>query len=176
MKTIGKETALAELKKLKDDFRRRIVDGYEHKAKECDSCETFGACCLDAHFVNVHITELEAESIGRVLDRLAPVRRAAVHARIDDAIETYGLTIESDTFSKTFACPLFEKGSGCLVHSEGKPLACINHACYEQSEDLPPDELMEGAESKIERLNSRVFRRPARWLQLPLAIREIDLS
>jgi hypothetical protein len=171
MKTLGKETSLAELKKRKDDFREKISAGYEHKAKDCGSCETFGACCLDAHFVNVHITELEAEAIGRVLESLPPIRRAAVKTRIDDAIETYRLTTTGDTFSTTFACPLFEKTNGCLVHDEGKPLACINHACYENKEYLPPDELMEEAMETVERLNARTFRRPAKWLPLPLALR-----
>ena len=172
MKTLGKERALAELKKRKDDFREKIAAEYETNAKDCGSCETFGACCLDAHFVNVHVTKLEAEAVVRVLDRLPPVRQAAVRARIDDAIETCQLTATGDTFSRTFACPLFEKTSGCLVHHEAKPLACINHACYERREDLPPDELLEEAERSVENLNVRTYRRPAKWLPLPLAISE----
>jgi hypothetical protein len=171
MKTVGKEAALAKLNKLKEAFRDRIAI-YEKKAKNCDSCETFGACCVDAHFVNVHVTELEAEAINRVLSELPMIRKYAVEARIDHAIETFELRADGDTFAKTFACPLFEKTSGCLVHIKGKPLACINHACYARREDLPPDGLMEEAASRLERLNEKTFRRPAKWLPLPLALRD----
>jgi hypothetical protein len=171
MKTIGQEAALAALKRLKDDFRVEIASGYEHRAKSCDTCETFGACCLDEHFVNVHITELEAVAIVRALEALSPIKKQAVLLRVEDAIEAYELIAEGDTFSKTFACPLFEKESGCLVHTEGKPLACINHACYERKEDVPPDKILEAAEGKVERLNSRFYRRPTKWLPLPIAIR-----
>ena len=91
--------------------------------------------------------------------------------RIDEAISKYDLSSEGDTFSKTYACPLFEKGTGCLVHHEGKPLPCIAHACYENKNDLPPDELTAEQEGLVGKLNELTYRKPANWLPLPLAIK-----
>ena len=34
------------------------------------ACPTKGACCLDAHFVNVHISKLEAAAIVKTLENL----------------------------------------------------------------------------------------------------------
>ena len=75
-------------------------------------------------------------------------------------------------FAQTYACPLFEKGTGCLVHHEGKPLPCIQHACYDNKEDLPPDEILAEHEGLVERLNRRTYPEPAAWLPLPLFIRQ----
>jgi hypothetical protein len=111
--------------------------------------------------VNVRISRLEAAAIQQVLSRLTAVRREGVYARITDAA---GDLSEKETY----ACPLFEKGSGCLVHSDAKPLPCINHACYENSGDLPPDDLLDEREAAIDRLNQRVYGRAAAWLPLPL--------
>ena len=135
------------------------------------TCETPGACCIDAHFVNVHITTLEAKAIRNVIDKLPYDRRMLIDERIDDTIVRYELTGEGDTFSKTYACPLFEKGIGCLVHERGKPLPCIAHACYENKEDLPPDVLLTQAEGSVDELNGIVYRKPTTWLPLPVAIR-----
>ena len=60
MKTLSEKQALIKLRELKNDLRANIKQNYEHRAKDCGTCETKGACCLDAHFVNVHITKLEA--------------------------------------------------------------------------------------------------------------------
>jgi hypothetical protein len=170
MKTLGKSHALRILAQLKEDFRREIAENYEHRARSCSECDTPGACCLDAHFVNVHISELEAEAVIDVLERLPAVRRAAVLTRVEEAIDTIGLLPEEVSFSQTYACPLYDRDRGCLVHSEGKPLACIHHACYENKEDLPPDRLLEDAEAAIDKLNQRTYRRPSRWLPIPIAI------
>ena len=70
MKRPSEKQALARLQKVKDAYRETIAGGYEHRAKSCLTCETKGACCLDAHFVNVHITRLEAAAIRGVLDNL----------------------------------------------------------------------------------------------------------
>src|SRR6186997_288376 len=129
MKPLSETIALEKLHELKTDFTERIKSEYEHRAKSCATCETPGACCLDAHFVNVHITRLEAKAIRSVIDRLPEVHRAEIQARIEETISRYQLNAEGDTFSKTYACPLFEKGIGCLVHERGKPLPCITHAC-----------------------------------------------
>jgi hypothetical protein len=170
MKFLSKATALARLAAIKDDLRDAVSD-YERRAKPCSACDTPGACCLDAHFVNVHISRLEAEAIRGTLGRLDGSHRAAVERRIADAVTAYKLSDEGDTFEHRFACPLFEPGVGCLVHTDGKPSACIVHACYENSADLPPDERQQRAEASIDNLNARTYGRPQQWLPIPLALR-----
>lgn len=168
MKRLSEKQALTRLRNVKDAYRETIVEGYEHKAKSCLTCETNGACCLDAHFVNVHITRLEAKAIRGVLEGLPAEKRSEVYGRVDETVRKYGLTVEGDTFAQTFACPLFEKDAGCLVHLEGKPLPCIQHACYENKADLPPDELLAEQEGVVGRLNKSVYGSEPVWLPLPL--------
>lgn len=171
MKTLTEKQALDKLSRLKEDYRRVIRDEYETRAKDCRTCETQGACCLDAHFVNVHITRLEAAAVRRVLgEDLDPKTRRKVYRRAAEAVEKYGLeNIEGgDSFSKTYACPLFEPGAGCLVHRKAKPAPCIQHACYENKADLPPDRLLTRTENRIERLNTRVYANAWNWLPLPV--------
>jgi len=167
MKLLSEKQALIKLRAFKNDFRALIKQNYEHRAKDCETCETRGACCLDAHFVNVHITRLEAVLIREELEKFPPEKRKEIYARIAEAIEKYDLKSEGDTFQKTFACPLFEKSVGCQIHSV-KPIPCIQHACYERPEDLPPDELQTDAEEKIERLNEQTYKKRPRWLPLPV--------
>ncbi|MEP6903101.1 MAG: hypothetical protein ABJA66_15220 [Actinomycetota bacterium] len=167
MKTLSEKQALMKLRTLKNDFRALIKQNYEHRAKDCGTCETKGACCTDAHFVNVHITRLEAVLIQEDLKKLAPAKQIEIYQRIAESIEKYDLKSDGDTFEQTFACPLFEKGVGCLIHSV-KPVPCIGHACYERKEDLPPDELQIKAEEKIERLNEQTYKKLPRWLPLPV--------
>ena len=169
MRLPSETIALEKLHDLKTDFAARIRSGYEHRANSCSTCETPGACCLDAHFVNVHISKLEAKAIRNAVDKLP--NRAEIDARIEETITRYELTTDGDTFSKTYACPLFEKGIGCLVHELGKPLPCITHACYENKEDLPPDALLAQAEQQVDELNEIVYRRLTSWLPLPVAIK-----
>jgi hypothetical protein len=176
MKRLTEKQALTKLKKLKDNFQELIGTTYEPNAKSCATCETKGACCLDAHFVNVHITRLEAVAIHNALEKLPSERRRAVYSRTNETISKYDLNSSGDSFSKTFACPLFEKEAGCLVHEEGKPAPCIQHACYENKSDLPPDELQIKVESKIERLNSRIYGNAWNWLLLPVWIERITGS
>ncbi|MEO8041692.1 MAG: hypothetical protein ABI646_03680 [Acidobacteriota bacterium] len=171
MKPLAESKALEKLHALKTDFARVVKTRYEHRAKDCSLCETSGACCLDAHFVNVHITRLEVNAIRQTISKLTAGQQQKVSQRIDDAISKYDLSSEGDTFSKTYACPLFEKGIGCLVHLEGKPLPCIAHACYENKNDLPPDELVAEREGLVEKLNEATYRKPTRWLPLPIALR-----
>ena len=166
MKIISGKHALEKLHKLKADFAERVRSDYEHRAKGCATCKTPGACCLDANFVNVHITPLEAKAINKVIDSLP--EKGEIRRRTDETIEKYDLLSDGNTF---YACPLFEKGVGCLVHKEAKPLPCIAHACYENKEDLPPDELLTEQEGHVERLNERVYRQPTTWLPLPVAVR-----
>jgi hypothetical protein len=161
MKTLSETHALEKLHELKSCFAARIRDDYEHRAKSCVTCETPGACCLDAHFVNVRITRLEAVAIREVID-------TQVMKRVEETIEKFELEADGD---KTYACPLFEKGLGCLVHDRGKPLACVTHACYENKEDLPPDEFLVEQEGLVASLNELTYRKPATLLPLPVAIR-----
>ncbi len=170
MRLISEQKALERLKRLRSDLKTQIAETYEHRAKSCLTCETPGACCLDAHFVNVHISRLEAVAIKQTLDSLPIEERNNVYDRIDATIAKYGLKPNGDTFDQTYACPLFEKGTGCLVHNTGKPVACTMHACYENKADLPPSELQVKQELLIDRLNDRTYARSQPLLPIPVAI------
>ena len=165
---LSEKQSLAKLRKLKDDYKELIKSVYEHKAKSCLTCETKGACCQDAHFVNVHITRLEAVAIRETLSKFDEQKQKDIYGRIAQTVEKYDLKASGDTFAQTFACPLFEKETGCLVHAEGKPAPCIQHACYENKADLPPDELLEKVENHTERLNRQTYGQNPRWLPLPV--------
>ncbi len=173
MKKISEKQGLDRLFRLKKEVVADVGERFEERAKSCAVCETPGACCLDAHFVNVHITRLEAAAIRRVIDRLPTGHKERVYERVEDAISKYGLSNEGDTLTKTYACPLFEKGAGCLVHNQAKPLPCIFHACYENKEDLPPDELLTEQEGRVERLNRLTYSGPAKWEPLPVAVMSV---
>ena len=175
MKPLSEKQALVKLQNIKNIFRGFIKRNYEHRAKDCNTCETQGACCLDAHFVNVHVTRLEAVLIRHELEKISPEKQREIYERMSETIEKYELTTEGDTFQKTYACPLFEKGTGCLVHAV-KPLPCIAHACYERKADLPPDELEAEAESKIEKLNEQTYKKLPRWLPLPVYLSDKNLG
>src|SRR5688572_19550511 len=151
MKPLSETKAISKLSEIRNEFAEEIRRGYEHRARSCSACEAPGACCLDAHFVNVRITRLEAVAIGKALDSLSAERREKVYSRIRETIEKYGL--DDDQSNQTYACPLFERGTGCLVHETAKPLPCIAHACYERKEDLPPDELLAARETEIDKSN-----------------------
>jgi hypothetical protein len=168
MKVTGVKQGLLKLAEIKAGLREIVTTQYEHSAKSCRTCETQGACCLDAHFVNVRISRLEAVAIAEVLDTLDEKQQSAVNDRISQTIEKFGLN-EGQEF---YSCPLFEKGIGCLAH-EVKPVPCMQHACYERSEDLPPDALAFDAEEKIERLNCRVYGRSYGQLPLPVWLRRL---
>ncbi len=170
MKLISEKRALETLRELRDGFSNHICDEYEQRAASCLTCPTPGACCLDAHFVNVRISRLEATAIKNALAAMPSELQTKVSERIDSTIETYKLDEAIDTSTATYACPLFEKGVGCLVHTTAKPLPCIAHACYSSPNDLPPDELLDEAESKVERLNERVYARSQPLVLLPIAI------
>lgn len=153
---------LEQLKNIKKSYQTLIRENFEFKAKSCETCETKGVCCLDAHFVNVHITRLEAVAIIEKLKSLNKLEEVLV--RNEETILRYNLTENGDTFKQTFACPLFEENLGCLVHGEAKPIPCITHACYEREEDLPPQFLQDRATKKIEELNGE----DVKWLPLPI--------
>lgn len=168
MKTLTEIKALQELKKLKSEYQNFIKENYEPKAQSCDVCPTKGACCLDAHFVNVHISKLEAVAIVKTLSELSETKRGEIYERIAETVEKYDLKAVGDSFAKTYACPLFEKSIGCLVHETGKPAPCISHACYENVADLPPDDLQTAIETRIERLNKRVYGNDWNYFSIPV--------
>ena len=134
-------------------------------------------CCTDAHFVNVNITRLEAvairETIRRTL-RLTDDERRAVYSRARAAVARYGLTASGDTFARTFACPLFVRGVGCLVHRRAKPAPCIQHACYKDWADVPPLSSQWREERRVEQLNAGVYGAAWAWLPLPLWLMLVD--
>jgi hypothetical protein len=162
---ISEINALDRLSLLKTRLRSD-VGVYEQKARPCSSCDTPGACCLDEHFVNVRISRLEAVAISKVIERLPVIRRAAVEERISNSSSQLAMGRKT----ATFACPLYEKGTGCLVHHEAKPVPCMIHACYDKREDLPPDELQDAAELAIDKLNERVYGRATALQPLPIAV------
>ncbi len=168
MKTLTETRALQDLGKLKKDFQSFIAENYERNAQSCAVCPTKGACCLDAHFVNVHISKLEAVAVRKTLSNLAEEKQREIYQRAAETVEKYDLKTSGDSFAKTYACPLFEKSVGCLVHENGKPTACISHACYENEADLPPEMFQEAIENKIERLNRRVYGKGWDYLPLPV--------
>lgn len=172
MKFFGESKSLNILAEIKEKYRRAVAP-YQRKAKNCLTCETQGICCQDAHFVNVHITRLEAAAILKDLQKLDAEKRAAIFERIEKTIKDYDLKETGDTFAQTFACPLFEKGTGCLAHPV-KPVPCIQHACYARREDLPPDELQTEVESKIERLNRQAYGQNSTHLPLPVWLMKLE--
>ena len=171
MKFISQQKAIEKLAAIRSEFRKEITARYEHRAKSCSTCETPGACCLDAHFVNVRISRLEVEAIGRALDDLPSKLKKAARERTADCIRVYKLDEAIETETSTYACPLFEPGIGCLVHETAKPLPCIAHACYESQADLPPDEMLDAAELAIHNLNIRTYGQVDLPMPIPLAIR-----
>ena len=168
--------ALNELSKLKTVYQNFIKTNYEQNAENCETCPTKGSCCLDAHFVNVHITRLEAGAIGDTLRKLDVEKQKEVYQRAEEAVEKYDLKTDGDTFLQTFACPLFEKGFGCLVHQKAKPAPCISHACYENQADLPPVILQEQTEKRIENFNKRTYGYAWSWLPLPVWLSLVNPS
>jgi hypothetical protein len=169
--------ALAQLQRVKTSYQSFIKLNYEHAAEDCRTCPTRGLCCMDAHFVNVHITRLEAVAIRETLrrtPRLTEAGRRAVYLRASEAVKHYNLRASGDTFSQTFSCPLYEPSVGCLVHARAKPAPCIQHACYENWEDLPPASLQARTEHRVEQLNGEVYGAAWAWLPLPLWLILVD--
>jgi hypothetical protein len=177
MRRLSEAAALAKLQRSKAAFQTHVKLNFERRAQDCRTCPTPGACCTDAHFVNVHITRLEAvairETIGRT-PRLTEVERDAVYMRARVAVERYELSASGHSFAQTFACPLFVKDSGCLVHRRAKPAPCIQHACYEDWADVPPLSAQWREERRVEQLNRDVYGAAWAWLPLPLWLTLVD--
>ena len=170
MKRISETNAIKKLAAIREEFRGAVAV-YEQRAESCVTCTTQGACCVDAHFVNVRVTRLETQAMRRAIDDLPLALQAKVADRITNTIETYKLDEALDTTTATYACPLFEKGIGCLVHETAKPLPCIAHACYNREADLPPDDLLDLAEEKVERLHRQTYGPSTEILSIPIALR-----
>jgi len=179
MKRLSESAALTLLQRSKAAYKRDIKINYEHAAQDCRTCLTPGACCTDAHFVNVHITRLEAVAMRETLERtprLDDGARRRIYARAHRAVERYGLRVTHNEtgFRQTFSCPLFEPNVGCVVHARAKPAPCIQHACYENWEDLPPVEMQWRTEHNIEALNTRVYQTAWAWLSVPVWLTLVD--
>jgi hypothetical protein len=177
MRRLSEASALARLQRGKAAFQTHVKLGYERAARDCRACPTPGVCCTDAHFVNVHITRLEAVAVRETLrrtPRLTDEARRAVYARARAAVERYDLRAAGDTYAQTFSCPLFEPGVGCLVHQRAKPAPCVQHACYDNWEDVPPLDLQWRAERRVERLNDEVYGTAWAWLPVPLWLSLVD--
>jgi len=177
MNKLTEREALARLQRAKASYQSHIKLGYEHAALACSTCPVRGVCCTDAHFVNVHITRLEAVSIRDTLERtprLTLEARRAVYNGAREAVNRYHLSVAGDTFAQTFACPLYEPQVGCLVHRRAKPAPCIQHACYDAWEDLPPISLQARSEHRVEQLNTAVYGAAWAWLPVPVWLCLVD--
>jgi hypothetical protein len=69
---------------------------------------------------------------------------------------------------------LYEPTVGCLVHARAKPAPCIQHACYENWEDLPPASLQARTEHRVEQLNEEVYGAEWEWLPVPVWLTLVD--
>lgn len=176
-KKSNEQEALAQLQRVKVSYQSFIKLNYERAAEDCRTCPTQGLCCTDEHFVNVHITRLEAVAIRETLartPRLTAAGRRAVYVRARAAVERFNLRAAGDTFRQTFACPLYDQSLGCLVHARAKPAPCIQHACYANWEDLPPTSLQARTEHRVEQLNREIYGAAWAWLPLPLWLSLVD--
>jgi len=167
MKPVSEKTAVQALETIRKDLRQK-VSSYETRAKDCGTCEVQGFCCTDSHFVNVHISRLEAMAMLSALEEVSTELADRVRERNSAQVRKLRAVPANDTFSARYSCPLFEPGIGCLVHETAKPLPCIHHACYENAGDLPPDELLEHAEQKVSRINARLFGNAWNWQPIPV--------
>ena len=177
MRKLTEAEGLARLQRGKAAFQSHLKLNYERAARDCRVCPTPGVCCTDAHFVNVHITRLEAVAMRVTLERtprLTDEARRAVYARARRAVARYHLNASGETYAQTYSCPLFEPGTGCLVHRRAKPAPCIQHACYDNWEDVPPILLQWRAERRVEQLNREVYGAAWAWLPVPLWLTLVD--
>ncbi|MEJ7577930.1 MAG: hypothetical protein WKF74_13115 [Pyrinomonadaceae bacterium] len=177
MRKLTEEIALARLQRHKAEYQTHIKLNYEHRAEDCRTCPVAGSCCTDAHFVNVHITRLEAVAMRETLQctpRLDETARRRVYQRAREAVAKYHLRPAKDSYAQTYACPLFEPGTGCLVHRRAKPAPCIQHGCYEKWEDVPPAAIQWRAEHRVEEWNNQVYGAAWAWLPTPLWLTLVD--
>ncbi len=172
MKLVSETKSIERLSRIRENFRSKISK-FEARAKSCSTCTTQGACCLDAHFVNVRVSRLEAVAIAQAIGQLDPIHRTNVRRRMVDAIARFHLDESTDA---TYTCPLYQIGVGCLVHETAKPLACIAHACYESTDELPPEDLLDDAEAEIDKLNRRSYGNMTTLVPIPIALQRAQVS
>jgi hypothetical protein len=161
MKLLSESTGIRRLVEIREEFRSDIATRFEHRAKPCSTCQTPGICCSDEHFVNVRVSRIEGAAIRKAVGGMTDEVRSGVFARlerIEDKAEFY-------------SCPLYQSGTGCLIHDTAKPLPCIAHACYDRKEDLPPDELLSEREIEIDQLNRQVYGRSQPLMPIHSALR-----
>lgn len=151
---------------------RDAVSVYEQEAKDCQTCETRGLCCTDAHFVNVRISPLETKAIINHIEGLSDRLKTRIRMRLNESIESLEEEMKPEAESVFYSCPLFDREVGCSVH-EVKPGACIHHACYENKSDLPPAMILDEYEEVVELANKRVYGKHRVSLPIPIAIREL---
>src|ERR687890_1242064 len=104
MKKLTEAAALARLQREKAAYQSNVKVNYEPAARSCRACPSPGVCCTDAHFVNVHITRLEAVAMRDTLartPRLSEDERRAVYVRAREAVGRYGLRPSGDTLAQT---------------------------------------------------------------------------
>jgi hypothetical protein len=164
MKFLSESKALELLDEIRGSFREVMDEHFGFRAMDCETCDVQGICCTDEHFVNVRITRLEAAAIRRVIHKLDAELREVVRERIELAAK------KKSAGKEFFACPLYEKGIGCLVHKDAKPMPCIFHACYERKDQIPPDEMLDAAEAAAAFLNARTYGAVRMPLPIPVAL------
>ncbi|HEV2704689.1 MAG TPA: hypothetical protein VGV59_02120 [Pyrinomonadaceae bacterium] len=177
MRRLSERDALVRLRREKADYQSHVKLNYERAARDCRACPTPGVCCTDAHFVNVHITRLEAVAMRETLrrtPRLTDDARRALYRRARETVARYGLSASGDSYAQTYSCPLFEPGVGCLVHRRAKPAPCIQHACYDNWEDVPPVGLQWRVERRVEQLNIEAYGAAWAWLPVPVWLTLVD--
>ncbi|MBX3243265.1 MAG: hypothetical protein KF685_02210 [Acidobacteria bacterium] len=168
MRTLSETKAIEKLGSAVQKLSREIIDGFEHNALDCAVCDDRGRCCRDEHFVNVRITRLEAAAIRKVIDELPPWKSQALQQRIEQAVVRYELEGNDDALG--YACPLLDDNARCLVHGKAKPMPCVMHACYENENDLPPEEMLAEHEVSVGQLNKKVYGSDMLPLPIPLAL------
>src|ERR1700749_5309040 len=107
---LSEAEALAGLQRSKAAFQTHVKLNFEHRALDCRACPTPGACCTDAHFVNVHITRLEAVAIRDTLTRtprLNEEERRAVYVRAHEAVGRDGRAPSGETLAPAPSCSVF---------------------------------------------------------------------
>ncbi|MCS6885694.1 MAG: hypothetical protein RMM17_04990 [Acidobacteriota bacterium] len=169
----NKRKALVQLRRTKQRFAAYISQNYAHKARDCRTCSE--QCCNDAEFVNVNITRLEAVAMLLTLlrsPRIGKEKYEQIITRARSCVAKYQLSKYGDTFSRTYACPLFEPKQGCLVHWKAKPAACIQHGCYEDWRDLPDEIEMRRVEAFVARLNRAIYGE-TQWAPIPVWLTSI---
>lgn len=169
MKLRSRTNGLIALTRVRNELRSAVA-GFEEKAASCETCTTRGECCRDEHFVNVRVTAIEAQAIRSAIAELPTMLRDKVYARAELAANALSAAANSGDDRQTYSCPLYDAELQCLVHTTAKPAACIVHACYENADDLPPDELLETAERAAIEISRSVYGKDIDAVAIPFVV------